>query len=459
VTYTADIAFSSVTHNFGSIAVGTTTSGSTNYGVQLTNNDSTAFPFSLSLNGSTAFTANTNCGTSVAAGKSCEIVFVFAPTVAGTVSATWSVGANGKTFAPSNGGTLTGTGLGTAAVTLTTASHAFGSIGVGSTSPVYGVVLTNSTSSAVTLTFGSVSAPFFTTANNCPASLIAGGSCNLQFDFTPTVTGAKTGSFNISANGGAIPITTGSPATTVTGISLSGTGVASSGLTLTTAGHNFGNVFLNTTSPAYLTQLTNSTGSAVALTLGSVSAPFITAANNCPTSLASGQTCSLEFEFKPTTAAQSTQTFTISANGGATPITSGGTTVTGISLTGIGINSETYLTLTRAAYPFGTVARNSSNTFGAVLTNNTTGSVALTLGPLTFTGGGTDPFSVSQNCPATLASGASCNLVFTFAPTSRTTTSYTASYPIIAKSGSTTVNIEAGGTVVAGVSLTGTVQN
>ncbi len=460
VTYTADISFSSVTHNFGSIAVGTTTSGTTNYGVQLTNHDSSAFPFSLNLSGSSAFTANTNCGSSVAAGATCEIVFVFAPTATGTVSATWSVGANGKLFSPSNGGTLTGTGLGAGAVTLTTAAHAFGLIGVNVTSPAYGVVLTNSTTSAVTLTLGSVSAPFVTSANNCPASLAAGGSCNLQFEFKPTATVASTATFSISANGGAVPITTGSPATTVTGISLSGTGVATAGLTLTSAGHNFGNVFLNTTSAAYLTQLTNSTASAVTLTVGTpLTAPYITVANNCPASLASGQSCSLEFEFKPTTATQSTQTLTLSA--GSTPITSGGAAVTGITLTGIGINAETYLTLTRAAYPFGSLTRTQTATFGAVLTNNTSGSVTLTLGPLTFTpGSGTDPFSVTgNNCPVMLVSGASCNLVFTFAPTSRTATSYTASYPITAKSGATTVTIEAGGAPVTGVSLTGSVSN
>jgi subtilase family serine protease len=220
---TYDIKFSSVTHNFGDIAVGSATSGSGNYGVQLTNNDTTAFPFSLTIAGSTAFTENTNCGTSVAAGKSCEIIFTFSPTASGTATATWSVGANGKTFTPSNGGTLTGIGL-TGTVSLYTAGHNFGKVTDGTQSPTYGTVLTNGTASAVTLTLGSVTSPFITTANNCPATLASGASCNLQFAFKPTATTTTSQTFTVKANGGAIPIVTGSPATTVTGVTLVGTG-------------------------------------------------------------------------------------------------------------------------------------------------------------------------------------------------------------------------------------------
>jgi hypothetical protein len=224
VTYTGpDITFSSVTHNFGGITVGTSTTGSGNYGVQLTNNDSTAFPFSLSILGSSAFTANTNCPASVAAGAKCEIVFTFTPIAAGTETATWSVAANGKTFSPSDGGTLTGIGL-TNTVALYTAGHNFGKVTVGVQSPTYGTVLTNGTSAAVTLTLGSVSSPFITTANNCPATLASGASCNLQFAFKPTAAVVSSQVFSVKANGGSTPIVTGSPATTVSGVTLVGTG-------------------------------------------------------------------------------------------------------------------------------------------------------------------------------------------------------------------------------------------
>jgi subtilase family serine protease len=218
-----DIAFTSVTHNFGNIAVGSTTTGTSNYGVMLTNFDSTAFPFSLTLTGSTAFSEVTNCGTSVAAGKSCEIIFIFAPKTAGKLTATWSVTSNGKTFAPSDGGTLTGTGL-SGSVSLTTAGHNFGTVKRNKQSPTYGTVLTNGTASPVTLTLGSVTSPFLTIVNNCPAMLASGASCNLQFAFVPKTTSTVSQTFSVAANGGATPIVTGAPATTVTGIKLVGTG-------------------------------------------------------------------------------------------------------------------------------------------------------------------------------------------------------------------------------------------
>jgi hypothetical protein len=332
ITGSAQIVFSSVTHNFGGIAVGGTTSGAGNYGVQLTNNSGAAFPFSISIAGSSAFTENTNCGTSVAAGKSCEIVFIFAPTATGTVSATWSVAGNGKTFAPSNGGTLSGTGESTSGVTVSTAAHNFGSLADGATSPVYGVVLSNTTSSAVTLTVGSVTAPFVTTLNNCPATLVSGATCNLQFEFKPTAAGVFSQTFSLSA--GAAPITSGgSP---VTGITLTGTGVAAGGVTLATAGHNFGNVTVGTTSGVYGTVLTNGTSSAVTLSLGSVGSPFVTVVNNCPASLPAAGTCNLQFEFKPTSTGSTSQEFTVTVNGGAVPVTSGGSTVTGVTLAGTG---------------------------------------------------------------------------------------------------------------------------
>jgi hypothetical protein len=218
-----DIEFTSVTHNMGTIAVGSTTSGTGNYGVKLTNNDATAFPFALTITGSNAFTQVNNCPTSVAGGASCEIIFIFAPKTAGELTATWSVAANGKTFSPSDGGTLTGIGL-SGSVSLTTAGHNFGTLQIGKVSPTYGTVLTNGTASAVTLTLGSITTPFEIIANNCLATLPSGANCNLQFAFKPTAKGTVSQTFTVKANGGATPVVTGSPAATVTGVTLVGTG-------------------------------------------------------------------------------------------------------------------------------------------------------------------------------------------------------------------------------------------
>ncbi len=223
------VTFSSVSHNFGSLSVGTSTSGGANYGVQLTNTSSSTLTYSsIATSGSSAFTVyGTNCGTSLAVGKTCEIIFSFSPTAPGAVSATWSLAGtpSGTAFTPSNGGSLTGAGVSVGAVTLTTAMHNFGSQASGTSSAVFGAVLTNSTSSNVAI---SVAAPtgdaadFSTTANNCGSSLKPGGFCNLQYRFTPKATGVFSEFIGITANGGSTPVTVDS--TPYTGLTLVGTG-------------------------------------------------------------------------------------------------------------------------------------------------------------------------------------------------------------------------------------------
>jgi hypothetical protein len=213
------ITFSSVTHNFGTIATGTT---GTAYGVEVKNTGSSAYTFALNMTGSSEFTDQTNCGTSIAAGGSCEIVFNFSPTATGAVSATWNLTSEaGFTYSPSDGGTLSGTGVASGGVTLSTAGHNFGDQTVGTTSGTYGTVLTNSTGSAITLTLGSVTSPF-AIVTNCGSTLPSGGSCNLDFTFKPTADGLVQQVYSLSANGGATQITVGG--NPVTGITLTGTG-------------------------------------------------------------------------------------------------------------------------------------------------------------------------------------------------------------------------------------------
>jgi hypothetical protein len=224
VTVGADIVFTSVTHNFGTVPLGSTAT----YGVQLTNNDSTAFPFSLTLSGSSKFTSATNCGSSLAAAKSCEIVFTYTPTAAGeTDTAAWTLASDGLTFSPSDGGTLTGTAVAAAGVTLTTPGHDFGQQELTTTSDVYGTVLTNGTASAITLAFTQTdSTDFITYADNCTATLAAYQSCELQYYFAPTQTGFLEDFVGITATQGGSPVTITSDGNTVTGITLDGYGVA-----------------------------------------------------------------------------------------------------------------------------------------------------------------------------------------------------------------------------------------
>lgn len=174
----------------GSVLIG----NSTTYGVQLTNHTPNAFPFALTLSTTASpnpFSYQTNCGTSVPADAKCEIVFTYAPKSGntGTQTATWSLAPNGFTFGPSNGGTLTGTVATAANLTVTTAGHNWGDQTVGTSSPVYGVVLKNSTPDNLNMTYALGNTTDFSLVTNCPALLGAGISCNLNFTFTPKSAG------------------------------------------------------------------------------------------------------------------------------------------------------------------------------------------------------------------------------------------------------------------------------
>ncbi len=213
------ISFTSVTHNFGSEPTGTAAAA---YGIQVKNPGSNAYPFSLNFTAAHGFTSATNCGTTLGAGKSCELVFYWTPTATGTVSASWSLTpANGFTYSPSNGGTLSGTGTSVGGVTLTTAGHNFGSVALGQQSATYGTELSNSTGSTITLNKGSLSAPF-TLLTNCGTTLGAGQNCEIEFYYTPSATGVQQQIYTLSANG--VTITSGGATLPNGGITLTGTG-------------------------------------------------------------------------------------------------------------------------------------------------------------------------------------------------------------------------------------------
>jgi uncharacterized repeat protein (TIGR03803 family) len=215
-----NLTFTSVSHNFGQVAVGTAAAA---YGIKVTNSGSAAYPFSLVFTPSKGFTSANNCGASIAVNASCQMAFYFTPTAAGAVSTTWSLAPEtGVFYGPSNGGTLSGSGASASGgVSLTSGGHNFGTLAVGTTSPAYGTELSNSTSSAVTLNLGSVSAPF-ASITNCGTTLAAGSSCELEFTFKPVTTGAVQQVYALSANG--VTITAGGQPLPNGGITLSGTG-------------------------------------------------------------------------------------------------------------------------------------------------------------------------------------------------------------------------------------------
>ena len=103
------------------------------------------------------------------------------------------------------------------ALTSSQSSLSFGSENVGSTSAAQSVTVSNPGSSAVSVSSVSASGPFAET-NTCGSSIAAGGTCSVSVTFTPTASGAATGSLSVASNAPSSPLT----------VVLSGTGGVSS---------------------------------------------------------------------------------------------------------------------------------------------------------------------------------------------------------------------------------------
>jgi hypothetical protein len=110
-----------------------------------------------------------------------------------------------------------GTSPGTATLSASPTSLAFGNQTTGTTSAAQSVTISNTGSAAASLSAVSTTAPYAQT-NTCGNSLAAGATCTASITFAPTAAGASTGSFTVTSNASNSTLT----------VALSGTGTASS---------------------------------------------------------------------------------------------------------------------------------------------------------------------------------------------------------------------------------------
>ena len=213
---TSTVSVSPSNLSFGSQSVGTTSSAQM---ITLTNSGNVALTISsLAISGANAgdFTQTNNCGSNVAAGANCTIGVTFAPTASGSRAASLSIAdsASGSPQIVSFGGNGTST---TDDASLSPGSLAFPNQPVEMTSTAQTVTLTNTGSTALTISSFAVTganSSDFVQNNNCSSSVAAGGTCTIVVLFTPSAIGARAAALSISDSA------TGSPQT----VSLSGTG-------------------------------------------------------------------------------------------------------------------------------------------------------------------------------------------------------------------------------------------
>ena len=166
--------------------------------VTITNSGSVAAT-GLALSVSSPFSLVQNaCGSTLSAGSSCTSGVVFAPSANGVVTGTLNV--SSSAFATAAVATLSGTGGAAGSVQMQPATITFPLTGVGSTSAVRTVTLTNNgaeTLSALTL---STSTGFQLGSTSCTASLAVGASCTVQLAFAPSSAGQQTGNLTVASS-------------------------------------------------------------------------------------------------------------------------------------------------------------------------------------------------------------------------------------------------------------------
>jgi hypothetical protein len=337
--------------DFGIQPVGTTSAGQA---FRLTATQGCLSPGTISTSGD--FSQTNNCSSALATGSACTVQVSFAPTASGSRTGSLSVSANGALLSSS----LTGQG-GFAAASLSPASLSFGNQLIRTTSAAQTVTLTNSGNLSLQISSISLSGPF-TQNNTCPASLAPGTACVISVAFAPAVAGAASGALTVNSNGSSAP----------NSVPVAGTGTAP--IAVLTQSLSYAAQIVQTTSSQTAT-LTNN-GTAV-LNISSVTANGdFSASNSCPAALAPGVSCSIQVSFVPTAAGARTGSlivtdddpsggqqstalagagldYSISASPASVSVKAGQTALYTTTVTGLGGNFSSAITLTCGGLPTG----------------------------------------------------------------------------------------------------------
>jgi len=251
------------------------------------------------------FAETNSCGQTLASGASCTIAVTFTPTASGPRAGAVTVTDN----APGSPQTLPLMGNGGQAPVVTLAPTSLTFVGqvVGSTSAAQPVTLTNTGSSALSITSIAVSGDF-AQLNTCGSSVAPGIACTISVTFTPTALGNRYGTVTITDNAANSPQT----------VLLAGDGLPVPVVSLSVTSLTFSSQSLGTTSAPQTVTLSN-TGSS-ALTIASiVSTGDFAQLNTCGTSLAAGASCAINVTFTPTAAGSRTGSITITDNAASSP--------------------------------------------------------------------------------------------------------------------------------------------
>ena len=345
--------------------------------------------------------------TLAASGGTCTIQVTVTPSVAGTVSTTLTVkdGSGDSATDP-----LSATGLSKPTLGLTPdPGNTFQTTVQGQTSsPVLftlqnsgqttsGVIKTPTFSNGYPGDFAVVSA-----SDGCTGTTLAqNATCTFQVTFTPSTTTTETTTLSVSDASGD---STSDPLT-ATGMA----GVAQ--LQISQTSYGFPATLANkgvATNPFTIKNV--GTAATTGLTIQNVAAPF-SQANNCPTSLGVGGSCSMTVTFAPTAPGPYSDTISI--------VDTASDTAT-LGLTGPGVNATYYLIVSPDPGAFGMVTGGTQKTLPFTVTNYGQTALPGPIASVAFTGNYGSLFSsnfANSNCSGVaLTELQSCSLNITFSP-------------------------------------------
>jgi len=249
------------------------------------------------------------------------------------------------------------------------------------------VTLTNNGMTTLSVT-GVTASTNYAQTNNCTSVAVA-GTCTINVTFTPTVAGAKLGTVTIVDNA------SGSPQT----VSLAGTGLVPIA-SLSPTSLSFGSQVIGTASASQTLTLSNTGGAPLAISGIAIAGDF-SQSGSCGSTLAAGASCAVNITFAPSGAGARTGTLTVSSNSSGGQVTA--------SFSGTGVQNAPSFDSTSLVFSSQNVGTKSGSK-NVKLTANGPGPLAIS--SISVTG----PFLQSNNCPASLNSGSSCNITVNFQP-------------------------------------------
>jgi uncharacterized repeat protein (TIGR03803 family)/VCBS repeat-containing protein len=206
------------------------------------------------------------------------------------------------------------------AINLSSVGENFGDVAEGK-SATQTITVTNDTGAAFPFAIAQYGDANFSEADTCTPSIAKKKSCKITITYASPVGTDETdaATFVIASNG----------ASFVPGnsIEVAATSVPTGKVKLSATSHNFGKVKAGTVS-SYALNVTNNANGPVQLTYSAGTVPSqYTVSNECPATLAAGDTCVVTFTFTPTDTTTQSLTFTVTP---ASPdVTAGSITLTG----------------------------------------------------------------------------------------------------------------------------------